>query len=221
MLCRAIPLALLLCGLGTLPAAADTVGRNGGVRLLLHVEPYRMPVGGIRVDPCSLYVPLEEIAEFTTDHAALGDTVRVWAYVYAPREMALCGIGFAIEYEQIDFITSGACSPMVGQDPEVMGIWPESGSELACVWMQDDPLTGHLAPVAWFVLSALDERAYFAVGPGQSPFSGVVGDDSVPPRENRIWDYGSIGFGSRAGKLPVPDPNTMPGSSGAVEVSLH
>ncbi|MBD3235718.1 MAG: hypothetical protein GF330_03345 [Candidatus Eisenbacteria bacterium] len=202
-------------------AGAETLGRNGGVRLLLHVEPYEMPPGGIQADPCTLLTPLTDVEQIVTEHAAIGDTVRVWAYLYTPREMLVRGVGFAIEYEGIDFIVSGACAPMIGQDPEIMGTWPESGSEIAAVWMPEAPRTGHLAPVAWFVLRALESDAYFGVGPGNSPFSGRVGDDNLPPRENRIWDYGRIGFGTRAGKLPIPDPRTLPSSGGAVEIRMR
>lgn len=212
---------LILCALAGGSAEAETLGRNGGVRLLLHVEPYTIPDQGIVVDPCTLHTPLTDVADFVTDHAGVGDTVMVWAYLHAPREMLVLGVGFAIEHAQVDFIVSGACAPMVAQDPETMGTWPESGSEIACVWMPAAPVTGHLAPVAWFVLSALDAQAYFRVGPGQSPFSGTVGDDGRPPRENRIWDFGMIGFGAHAGELPIPNPSAVAAAAGAIEVGLR
>jgi hypothetical protein len=197
------------------------MGANGGVRLLLHVERFDFPPGGITEDPCGLLDPLTSLGDFVVDAEASADTVMVWAYFYHPRSMAVQGVGFGIEYEGVGFVCSGTCAKVVGQHPEIMGEWPVSGSEIAFAWLPDDFPVGRLAPVAWFVLAGEERDGYFRVTPGQSSMTGSVGDAGMPPRENRIWDYGQIGFGETAGELPVPVPEEIPGAWGALKVVVR
>lgn len=205
--------------------AADDLGPNGGVRLLLHAEKFHYPEGGITADPCTLFVPPINTDDFVVDWDVPSDTIIVWAYVYIPSELALCEVGFGIEYagDGFDFMSSGTCAQLVAQDPESMGRWANSGSEIAFAYVPDKCIKyKQLAPFAWFVMQTPQGDGFFRLTPGVSSYGGEVADTTtVPPRANRIWDFGQIGFGETPGKLPIVDEATVPRAWGAEAASLR
>ena len=199
--------------------SAFGMGENGGVRLLLHIaEPHSWPDGKVTEDPCLTKPLLRTANDLVTEYSGEADTVLVWVYLYHPRLFTVKAFGFGIEYSGIDVITSGSCLPLVWQDPETMGTWAESGSEIAFAATDEGHPEGFLEPVAWFVLARLTEDASFRLHAGQSTMSGQVAGVGMPPPADDFWDYGQIGFGKIKGENPIPGPDGIARTYGAVTI---
>jgi hypothetical protein len=218
--------AIALLGLGLMAlqgrAAESSLGVNGGIRLLLHVEEADLPPGGIpTADPCARPPAIASVEDMVVEYDGPADTLMAWAYLYHPRGFAVRGMGFGILWDGIDVITSGSCAPQVFQDPDKMGAWAESGSEITFAWGLHVYPEGDLLPVAWFILAREKADAYFEVFSGNTPMAGAVADTNSPPRADPFWEYGRIGFGNMAGNLPIVDAASVPGAWGAVTIETQ
>ncbi len=217
----------VIIGLGCLVVllaakSVSSLGENGGVRMLLHVVEADIPAGAVITEnPCETLPDVRSTDDLVVEYDGSADTVMVWAYLYHPRRMSVGGLGFGIRFEGVDVVTTGACAPRAHQDPERMGTWAESGAEIAFAWSRPDYPRGQLEPVAWFVIERLDRDGFFELFEGASPMAGAVADTNMPPKSDRLWEYGRIGFGEVPGGLPVPRPDEVPGSWGAVGISAR
>ncbi len=217
---------LLLAGLLTFSVvpleAALGLGENAGIRLLLHVDEQLIPPRGqVTVNPCEHLPGVTRAEDLVVDCDADQDTVWAWVYLHRPQGMTVKGLGFGIQFEGVDVITSGTCADLVFQEPVTMGTWAESGSEIAFAWSGRTYMEGSLVPVGWFLLERLDRNAFFALYGGATDMSGAVGDTNHPSKTDEIWAYGSIGFGETRGELPLTDPQANPASWGAVRVEIE
>jgi hypothetical protein len=222
---RALTLCLLLLGglLGVTEGLARSIGENGGIRLLLHVDEGAAIAPGARLteDPCLSLPPVGAAEEFVVDYDGEADTVMVWVYLYHPRQMEVRGLGFGIDFEGVKVVTSGTCAPRIWQEEEKMGKWAQRGSEIAFAWDLEGYPTGQLAAVGWFVLERLDRDGFFRLFEGRSKMTGMVGDTNIPPKGNRFWGYGKVGFGSTPGELPIATEEETPRAWGAVQLGLQ
>lgn len=214
--------ALLMISLLLVAGSTYGMGENGGVRLLLHIAgPYRAPGGTVTEDPCLTKPMLRMANDLVTQYTGDADTLLVWAFLYHPRIFTVKAFGFGIEYNGIDVLTSGSCAPLVWQDPETMGTWAESGSEIAFAWTNEWHPEGSLEPVAWFLLARLTPDATFGLHAGRSDMSGQVADTCQVPLADDFWDYGRIGFGKHKGQNPIPGPDGIARTNGAVAIQAH
>ena len=198
------------------------LGENAGIRLLVHVDDqFIPPAGEVTENPCEQLPGVSRADDLQVSYDADQDTVWAWVYLHRPQGMAVKGVGFGIQFEGVDVITSGTCADLVFQEPVTMGTWAESGSEIAFAWSGQSYVDKPLEPVAWFLLERLDRDGFFSLYPGGSDMSGAVGDTNHPPKRDEIWAYGGIGFGGTEGELPLTDPDGNPGSWGAIQVEIE
>ncbi|MCK4305571.1 MAG: hypothetical protein KAY24_15140 [Candidatus Eisenbacteria sp.] len=215
-----VGVVLMLCVLAVAPALS--MGQNGGIRLLLHVEEADIPSGGRVVDnPCLALPPITSAEDLVADYDGDADTVMVWVYLHHPRGFEVRGLGFGIEYEGLRVVTSGSCAPQIWQEEESMGKWAQSGSEIAFTWGYSDFPTGQLVALGWFVLAREECDAYFSVFEGTSGICGMVADTNTPPKRDYFWAYGKIGFGAIPGELPLAGPAEISNSWGAVTITAQ
>lgn len=214
-------LGALLVALGSV-CPADALGENAGIRLLLHVDDAFIPANGeVTTNPCEQLPGVTRAEQLRVDYDGDQDTVWAWVYLHRPPGMAVKGLGFGIQYEGVDVITSGTCADLVFQEPATMGTWADSGSEIAFAWSGQDYVDKPLEPIAWFLLERLDRDGFFSLYPGGSDMAGAVGDTNTPAKTDEIWAYGSLGFGETVGELPLTDPEGNPGSWGTIRVEIE
>lgn len=204
-------------------ARVEKMGGNGGARLLLHCAgPASYPGGKVAADPC-LDLPLVRGAgDLVTEYAGAADTVMVWAYLYHPCRFAVKGVSFGIRYEGVRVLTSGTCADLVYQDPNTMGKWAQSGSDIAFAWKAESGgIRGLIAPVAWFLLARQQGDGFFEVTAGNSDMAGAVADTSTVPTEDPIFAFGRIGFGAMEGSYAIEEPEKVAGAWGAIAVTAR
>lgn len=219
---RAILFGLLSCLLLlALSTRVDAIGDNGGIRLLIHVDEADLPAGLVTSNPCDMLPPVTSVDDFVTEYDGEADTLWLWTYLAHPRWFDVKGVGFGIEYEGVNVISSGTCAPLMHQDGTRMGKWAQSGSEIAFAWTPDFYPIGYLAPVSWFLIERIDRNGFFKLTEGITSFTGEVGDTNQLPRTDKIWAYGKIGFGDEWGELPMPGDDEIPGAAGGIEISLQ
>lgn len=145
-----------------------------------------------------------------TSTAAPG-TYFVW-YVLAafghecPR---LKAVSFGLDYERakVNVVDVGfAADAFWVEVPSEGGqAFPAPGSGLGISFVE--PRTSPLAEICWFAgyLYAGMDSTSISLREPPPPQTGLFIDDSVPPRANRIQDYGRLGLGGLEGDNPRPD----------------
>ncbi len=188
-----------LAGLVVLAAVA-MAGPNAGGTLIVHYPglAYTSDTG----DYCGIS-PLSSCTSAVSEIDGSGPSaIKVWK-VYAafvggssPR---LKGVSFGITYSGNVTIRAqeyGTCGDVEFPD----NTWPRSGTGNSVIW--DNAQTAILVECYWFAGYVTGGSGTFTLGPN-SLLGGAFTDDSIPPKVDAIYAYGTMGFGT-GGSDPCP-----------------
>lgn len=183
--------------LAFLPGGSAIAGPNQDGVLILHAMGYAG-----RGSPCQYFVPLDNCEDARVNVSSSGSLSNWFVLAAFPNGSTprVSEVSFGIDYDdsRTRVWMEEPCNSTHRPDAD----WPSPGTGTV-VTMDHVETRGLFQLFAFFGNAIDDQDARFCLTPHPTR-GGWFGDDSSPPVQDPIVDYGCLGFGSDPGYLPCP-----------------